>query len=233
MSDSPIVIVEKVQLRRGLQVELPGKPISTSPLRLAPGLDLAEMGFAEDTGRLFIGHSPRVNDVNYKRGVFPYQNLEVLTENSPRVEELFNSFVRDQDVNDHFLPTVLPVGFNGPLAYAELPAGTTIPSQFFGDSVSVVVEYHAFKEATGWPVKQGTLRIIASTSGSNIIEDSVSDSVQLGGGLNFSLSGRSASSQGNYFTLTCNNLTGGAVTLHLRRVVIAGLAADLDDDTPQ
>jgi hypothetical protein len=54
-------------------------------------LDPAELAFSTDTGRLFIGHEPEVGQPNYNRIQFPYQNVEVLTENS----EIANARVFD------------------------------------------------------------------------------------------------------------------------------------------
>jgi hypothetical protein len=78
--------VWKIQLRRGLQLDLPGQPTSLSPLTFPNGLDEGELGYATDTGRLFVGmgtDTPLSGMPNYQRAGFPYQNIEVLTENSP------------------------------------------------------------------------------------------------------------------------------------------------------
>lgn len=233
MSDTPIVIVEKVQLRRGLEVELPGKPAQLVPLRLTQGLDQGELGMTVDSGRLFLGHSPRQGDVNYERAVFPYQNLEVLTENSPRVRALFNEFVRDQENTDYFLPTKLAK--NGALAiipHAELSVGDLIPSKFECDSATIIVEYAAFVDAPGanrdgWPVKQGEVRFIAR-AGSSVYpsnqgspeESNVEDDVLIGGGLTFGLQ-----RVGNHYRLTYHNQTQENLLLYMRRVVVTGLTS--------
>ena len=233
MSDTPIVIVEKVQLRRGLEVELPGKPAQLTPLRLTPGLDEGELGMTVDSGRLFLGHSPRQGDVNYERAVFPYQNLEVLTENSPRVRGLFNEFVRDQENTDYFLPTKLAK--NGSLSiipHAELAVGDLIPSKFEADSATIIVEYAAFVDRPGntrdgWPVVQGEVRFLAR-AGSTVYpsnqgspeESKVEDSVLIGSGLIFGLQRVS-----NHYRLTYRNQTQEDLLLYMRRVVVTGLTA--------
>lgn len=74
--------ISKIQLRRGPQDDLPGAPSSLEPVTLTPGLDEGEMGYATDTGRLFIGHEPVDGQPNHRRAAFPYQNLEILTEAS-------------------------------------------------------------------------------------------------------------------------------------------------------
>jgi hypothetical protein len=79
----PITQISKMQLRRGLASDLPGAPVTLSPLAFAAGLDDGEMGFTTDQGRLFIGqNSPTNGSPNYQRTAYPYQNIEVLTENS-------------------------------------------------------------------------------------------------------------------------------------------------------
>lgn len=77
-----IVQVAKIQVRRGPESDLPGAPITTSPLVFETPLDPAELAFSTDTGRLFIGHEPEVGQLNYNRIQFPFQNVEVLTETS-------------------------------------------------------------------------------------------------------------------------------------------------------
>lgn len=237
MTDTPIVIVEKVQLRRGLEIELPGKPAQLVPLRLTQGLDEGELGMTVDTGRLFLGHSPRIGDVNYERAVFPYQNLEVLTENSPRVRALFNEFVRDQENTDYFLPTKLPrnTGYSI-LPHNELAPGDLIPSQFNADSATIIIEYAAFVDRPGaardgWPVKQGEIRFLART-GSSVYpstqdtpeETKVEDEVLIGEGLSFGLERIS-----DHYRLTYLNQTQEDLLFYMRRVVVVGLTATASD----
>ena len=233
MSDSPIVNVEKVQLRRGLEVELPGKPAQLVPLRLTQGLSEGELGMTVDSGRLFLGHSPRQGDVNYERAAFPYQNLEVLTENSPRTRALFNEFVRDQENTDYFLPTKLAKNaVLSPIPHAELTPRDLVPSTFIAESATIVVEYAAFVDAPGgardgWPVKQGEIRFIAragetsfpSNQGSPE-EPKVEDDVLIGGGLTFGLERVS-----NGYRLTYLNQTQENLLLYMRRVVVTGLSS--------
>jgi len=68
----PTIQISKIQLRRGLASDLP------------EALDDGEFGFTTDEGRLFIGQdSPTTGMPNFQRVVSPFQNIEVLTENSP------------------------------------------------------------------------------------------------------------------------------------------------------
>lgn len=88
--------ISKIQLRRGLQADLPGSPITLIPPAFSPGLDIAELAFTTDTGRLFIGANPSVGDFTYNRTAFPYQNIEVLTENSTtRLQSIHDGFTKD------------------------------------------------------------------------------------------------------------------------------------------
>ena len=203
----------KVEIRSGLQSELPGTPISLDPLVLSAGLDIGEMGFAKDTARLFIGHSPIVSDSNFKRSVFPYENVEVLTENSPRNRELFNDFVRDQDENSFFVPTTVAIGAMADLTY---PADTLNPSKFDGTSISAIVEYHAFTQA-GQPVSQGTLRILGSDGTVDLSDNEKLESLSFLGQLTFGCRYDS----GSYF-LQCQNSTVYSISLYIRRILLTG-----------
>jgi hypothetical protein len=204
-----IIIASKVQVRRGLERELPGTPISTDPLVLGAGLDLGEIGMSTDTGRTFIGYVPSDSDAIYQRGVFPYQNLEILTENSPRNAELFSGFIKDQDEEDFFLPVA--VAQSGVFVNFGYPDGEFDPSLFIGSSISAAVEYHAFSTA-GQPVKQGIIRILGG-GGSAVITDT--ENIEAVSGLAFSTTSDSGS-----LHLTVQNQTGFALNVYLRRVFI-------------
>lgn len=240
MNESPIVLVEKVQLRRGLEIELPGKPAQLSPLRLNPGLSEGELAMTVDTGRLFLGHTPRPNDVNYQRPIFPYQNLEVLTENSPRVRGLFNEFIRDQENFDFFLPTSAPQNSSHqPFDHYELEPDDVHSTHFYVDSAAITIEYAAFVDAPsrirdGWPVKQGTVRFLVNgntttypTDQGTTHEDAIEDSVLIGSGLSFGIQ-----KNNDYYFLTYHNQTGNDLLIYIRRVVVSGLTS-IDDDLPQ
>jgi hypothetical protein len=66
-----IVNISKIQLRRGLQTDLQPENLSTG-----------EMGFAVDTGRLFIGSDPDETGLWSSRVLPPYDSIEILTEAS-------------------------------------------------------------------------------------------------------------------------------------------------------
>lgn len=206
-----IIVISKIQVRRGEEVEL-----ST--------LDVGELAMTTDTGRFFIGHDPEVGNPNFNRTVFPYQNVEILTENSPRVGELFSQHVRDQDRNDFFFPTTAASGGGfQPLTYLDYEGGVPTPAWFFGSSISATVEYHVFKNDL--PIKQGTLRLMG-TPAAHLCDDTDNYDLsanqvqfQLGAQQNDGITGQ------NYFELQVNNITGSPVTILIRRVSIVGLSA--------
>jgi hypothetical protein len=78
----PTIQISQIILRSGPSVDLPGAPTSLTPLAFGPGLEPGEAAFMTDTGRIYIGHDPSQGQPNFQRAVFPYQNIEVLTENS-------------------------------------------------------------------------------------------------------------------------------------------------------
>jgi hypothetical protein len=208
-----IVIISKVQVRRGLEVELPGGPITLDPISLSPGLEVGELGFTKDTSRLFIGFEPTPAAPNYLRSVFPYQNVEVLTESSPRIQELFSEFIMNQDGTDFFVPTVIAIQSMTDIAY---PAETLNPAQLMGSSLSAIIDYHAFSTVDGTPIKQGTLRIIANQSTQTITD---TENVQAVAGITFALR---KDGSGTFFMLQCQNSTAVPIDLYLRRVVVTG-----------
>lgn len=218
-----IIVIGKVQVRRGLDSELPGSPVTFDPISYEPSLDIGELGYGTDSGRLFIGHDPSTGNPNYSRPVFPYQNVEVLTENSPRVGELFSLNVRDQDRNDFFVPTVIApsVGYV-PLTYAEYDGALAVPARFYGTSISATVDYHAFQNDL--PLKNGTLRIMASGAGAPPIQD---NGFEKAGGpyLQFQMGSRQQDGAGYYYELQAWNMTASPITIIIRRTVIVGMSA--------
>jgi hypothetical protein len=213
-----ITIISKVQLRRGTDAELPGTPISLTPLKFNDGLDLAELGYSTDSGRLFIGHSPSVGSPNYDRAQFPYRNVEILTENSPRVGSLFNLNVREQSAFAFYVPTEIAGNTTSPLTYAEYDGALAKPASFpNGSNCSATVEYHAF--VNGLPVKQGVLRILLTSSpafvkcvDTDVVEKDVDQIVftmpAVGNGT------------GGSTNILCQNNYADPVSIVIRRVVV-------------
>lgn len=156
----------KILMRRGAQSDIPGAPSSITPLRFNPGLDVGEIGYALDTGRLFIGHSPNTGDPNYRRVAFPYQNVEVLTENSfEKIRSMFNFLRRDIGRSGFYTAKLMP-GDDWQDVAAERAVGAAVPYEFPGENVVAKIEYfvHAdYDEALRQfrtPIRQGTLRIL-------------------------------------------------------------------------
>lgn len=205
-----IIVISKIQVRRGLESEL-----ST--------LDVGELAMTTDTGRMFMGHDPSVGNPNFDRTVFPYDNVEILTENSPRVGELFSQNVRDQDRNDFFFPTVIPASASTftALTYVDYEGAVPTPARFYGGSISATVEYHAFVNDN--PIKQGTLRLMG-TPILNQLDDT--DNFDLSSNqLQFQLGPQQSDVIGDYFELQVRNLTGSDITIVIRRVSVVGLSA--------
>lgn len=62
--------ITKIIVLRGLAQELPRD------------LDPGELAFTTDEGRMFIGCDPAYGQPQYARDVYPYKNIEILTENA-------------------------------------------------------------------------------------------------------------------------------------------------------
>jgi hypothetical protein len=94
---TPVIEVSKIQLRRGLSNDLPGAPTIGNPSLPTTPLDVGELAFTTDTGQVFIGPELQNNGGStFNRSFFPYQNIEVLTENSRTfLNSLFDYYYRD------------------------------------------------------------------------------------------------------------------------------------------
>lgn len=154
-----IVQRSKTQIRRGLELDLPGSPTSLTPLVFSPGLAVGELSFTVDTGRVFIGHNPAVGQVNFERTELPYQNIEVLTENSSAaVRRVFGRVDRLKG-RSSLLTATLPVSS----AYSELmysDEGNPTSLQVLGEHLNLSIEYFLFR-SDGTPLKQGRVRFIS------------------------------------------------------------------------
>lgn len=93
---TPTIEISKIQLRRGNAEDLPGAPTTGNPTLPTTPLDTGELAFTTDTGQLFVGPSLQDGGPSLTRPYFPFQNIEVLTENSNAyLTNLFNYFYRD------------------------------------------------------------------------------------------------------------------------------------------
>ena len=152
------VQLSKIQLRRGTASDLPGAPITLSPLVFAAGLDDGELGFTTDTGRLFIGqNSPTNGMVNYQRTTFPYQNIEVLTENSSG--SVYQTMMADNQAG-YFVSVPLTIT----ASYLNLQTFdiNNVAHDFhmeIAGNVNAVVYYFVFG-SNGAATRQGVLHIV-------------------------------------------------------------------------
>ena len=169
MSGSLPVQYSKIQLRRGLAAELPGIPNSGSTVP-TQGLDIAELGYATDTGQLFIGLTDAANPTigqglpQLTRATFPYDNIEVVTENSNLF--LQTSFdIRAQDVQTAFVASD-PFVINN-VSNTNDWSNVSVSSTIFVISLAnnpgnAQIQYYLFdpnSTPSGNPVKTGMVKV--------------------------------------------------------------------------
>lgn len=162
----PLVEIAQIQLRRGSQSQLPGAPTSLSPLTFAPGLKAGEIALVEELGRVFMGHNPSVGHANYQRSAFPYQNVEVLTENSTDTfRRMWDQLSRSNETGYYVSEPIAADGLWNTVLVPP-PAGVTgVPSQPFtvsfppgGPEVTARVVYNVL--AGGTIHKAGVMTIM-------------------------------------------------------------------------
>lgn len=170
--------ISKIQMRRGPEIELPGAPTSVSPLVFEPGLDIGEIGYAVDTGRLFIGHAPNYGQPNYKRTDLPYQNIEILTEASTEtLRRIFNFLRRDLGSGAFYMAVLEPTSEWKPVRI-ERSSGGSIPFRIPGEDLIARIEYYIVTEHEEFgsikrePYRQGVMRVLSETTAD---EASISD----------------------------------------------------------
>ena len=152
------VQVSKIQLRRGPESDLPGAPLSLSPLAFSPGLDDGELGFTDDTGRLFIGQtSPTNGIISYQRSTFPYQNIEVLTENTPP-DVIQASYADNQAGFFTSVPLIAGPSYVTLQTY-DTAGGTHDFNVDISGNANAVIEYFVFA-SNGDATRQGVLNIV-------------------------------------------------------------------------
>lgn len=167
--------IAKIQLRRGLEADLPGAPTSVSPPAFAVGLDEGELGYTTDTGRLFVGignDTPVSGMPNYQRNEFPYQNIEVLTENSP-LEFMLGAVFADNQLG--FIRTP-PLNQTVGSTFQTLQVYNNGIASFYVDldiGANASIRYFIF-DGAGNPLRQGHLTVLwnsTTTGGSVCIDD--------------------------------------------------------------
>jgi hypothetical protein len=163
MSTTPITITGKMLARSGLAVELPGQPlVNTSAI--PPGLDPGELGFAKDTGELFIGSDPNYQlfDLN-RQSQFPYSNIRVLTETASSV-----SFIKDvvYQTQTQFSNIMLPANSSGPTGTTDLVWNTA--------QINVAeVRYMLCFQNVPTAIRKGTLSIAMNQSEATVVDNRV------------------------------------------------------------
>lgn len=148
--------ISQIQLRRGPQDDLPGAPTSLQPLTLAPGLAEGEMGYGTDTGRLFIGHAPLAGQPNHQRATFPYQNVEVLTENSLDTLRRMVGQITRETRGEAFLAATLP----GDGQWRDVLVGNPLRAYGFPVASFAAEITYALATASGVAKRIGTLRVV-------------------------------------------------------------------------
>jgi hypothetical protein len=162
-----IIQISKIQLRRGVAADLPGKPTSLSPITFEDALDSGEVGYATDQGRLFIGSDPSGGWPNFQRTSYPYQNIEILTENSTEVlSSMLNSIVKTPSDDAYYSSLMVP----SPTDWAPVNITMNDQSDYqfrlqYGVRVAARIEYSAFAP-NGDPIRIGTLFIYHKDDGS-------------------------------------------------------------------
>lgn len=206
------VQLSKIQLRRGLASDLPGAPITLSPLAFSPSLDDGELGFTNDSGRLFIGLTSPTNGLtNYQRSDFPYQNIEVLTENSPSVA--FRPVIADNRAG-FFNSTPLTITAS-PLTFQTIDANAVV-SNFHLDlpvsGVNASIWYYVFG-SNHKATRQGVMHVVWNSSmvGSPVFSDAATVGVGSTGDLVWS-----AHYDGTNVVLQYINQTGDTPTVYFR-----------------
>jgi hypothetical protein len=171
-----VIQISKIQMRRGFEIDLPGAPITLNPPTFNPGLDIGEFGYATDTGRLFIGHDPTTGMPNDKRIQFPFENIEVLTENSGttlrRIHEGFHRFVGS---GGFYQSTLSKVALDWTDVLVAQSNGDVIPFRINGSFLTTNFEYFVMDVSQN-PLRQGTLRVLSQAGASEamMIDDCIS-----------------------------------------------------------
>lgn len=145
----PTVQISKIQMRRGPASDLPN-----------PSLDDGEFGFADNVGRLFIGQtSPTNGQPNFNRTGFPYQNVEVLTENTPLgsvIGPVFND-------NQGGYVVAVPLSISGSFVTLQVYGPGNTPQNFNVDTAtnqcSAHVDYFVF-DASNNAIRNGRMTVL-------------------------------------------------------------------------
>lgn len=173
---SGIIQLSKIQVRGGLEIELPGAPTSLNPLVFSEPLAPGELAFTRDTGRLFIGMDPTTGQPNLTRTAFPYQNVEILTENSTDViTDIIGTSLREISNQQFFYQADLQASVG---AWQDILVNIddTAPVTFVfnGSTLLCSIEYFVYAK-TGDPLRQGMLHVLqdSTSAEAQIVESRV------------------------------------------------------------
>jgi hypothetical protein len=214
------VSITKIQLRRGLASDLPGAPITNSPLVFAPGLDEGELGYTTNTGRLFVGigtNSPTIGMPNYNRQIFPYRNIEVLTENSPPSVVFAGAF------SDNQVAYIQSIALTQSTSFQTLQvtnATTGLAQNFQIDVTGVGANaniYYFMFDGSNNPIRQGRLTVLWNTN--FVVAPLCTDEAQclIGNYANLQWQAALTGSAGNqHVVLQYINQTGGTPIVYFR-----------------
>ncbi len=171
----PTVQISKIILSVGESNELPGAPTLLSPLTFSEPLDTGEMAYITDLGRVYIG-PPESGYSQHNRATFPYQNIEVLTENSSdTIGKILADIVKNGESEFFFNATLSTLNTWSPVITPLPNSPSHIFSIPYSEYVAANIEYAVFNEDLS-PVKIGTLSLsyTAGESEPRLCDDSTS-----------------------------------------------------------
>ncbi len=222
-----IIAFTQIQMNRMLEVDAPTAASN------------GEFIFTTDSARLAIGtDSSQGNQNSDRTDRFPYQNQEVLTESSPRNQELFSLFIRNQDDQDFYKTSLIQngIGFTNVLT-KEYEGDYAEQILLAGQYNSAFIEYHAyvpgyynsFYLGLGNPtltppqptlIQSGFLRIIADSSGS-VVSSNTSNNVTLSSFANYNTLEFAVNSTQEGYVLQAQNNYSAPIMLRLRTTIIS------------
>jgi hypothetical protein len=147
----PTIQISKIQLRRGPEVDLP------------IALDDGEFGFTTDTGRLFIGqNTPTDGTPNFDRDAFPFQNIEVLTENTPA--SVFSPVLADNQAGFiTSLPLIATSGVQTLQIYDTYQEAQDVVLDLPVSGVNASIQYFVF-DVNHMAMRHGVLHVVWNSS---------------------------------------------------------------------
>lgn len=156
-----VVQISRIQVRRGPEADLPGAPVDFDAPRFSPALANGELALTTDTGRLFVGHQPMVGQPGHKRITFPYQNTEVLTENSHGLLRRITDAGHRSSGRGSFFEAILDRNTEiRTLYYVPAPGAEEADLIFPGPYLAAAIEYFLFDEQSAKPIGMGRLSMM-------------------------------------------------------------------------